>query len=82
MEFGEWLQAELPTEEQLQIELDARKEDPRTAMLYRLCCQLEHKLKAATMEIGRLEAELMRLNGGISPRIEELARTLAQELGE
>lgn len=80
MEFGEWLQAELPTEEQLQIELDARKEDPRTAMLYRLCCQLECKLKAATMEIGRLEAELMRLNGGISQRIEAMARDLAEEL--
>lgn len=72
----------MPAEEHLQIELLARKHDSLTAKLYRHCCQLEFKLKAATMEIGRLEAELMRLNGGISPRIEELARTLAQELGE
>jgi uncharacterized small protein (DUF1192 family) len=81
MEFGEWLQADMPPEERLTIELDARKHDALTADLYRLCCQLEFKLKAATMEIGRLEAELMKRDAGISPRIEELARTLAQEFG-
>ena len=82
MEFGEWLQAELPTEEQLQIELVARKYDERTAGLYRLCCQLQHRLQAATAEIARLEAELIRLDVGGSPWIDELARTLAPECAE
>lgn len=55
MEFGKWLSVEMSTEDKLKIELDARKEDPRTAMLYRLCMQQQHQLKQAVHEIARLE---------------------------
>lgn len=59
MKFGEWMMAEMPTEDRLKIELDARKEDPRTAMLYRLCCQQQFQLQQAVNEIARLELLLM-----------------------
>ena len=62
MKFGEWLAMTMPAEDQLKIELDARKEDPRTAMLYRLCCQQQYQLQKAVNEIARLELMLMDLS--------------------
>jgi len=62
MKFGEWLAQSMPTEDQLQIELAARQEDPRTAMLYRLCMQQKFQLQKAVNEIARLELMLMDLN--------------------
>jgi hypothetical protein len=62
MTFGEWLQAEMTTEEKWAIETVARKEDPRTAMLYRLCCQQQFQLQRAVNEIARLELLLMDFN--------------------
>lgn len=59
MKFGEWLTAEMPAEDKWKVELDARKEDPRTAMLYRLCCQQQFQLQKAVNEIARLELVLM-----------------------
>jgi hypothetical protein len=59
MTFGEWLQAEMTTEEKWAVETIARKEDPRTAMLYRLCCQQQFQLQRAVNEIARLELLLM-----------------------
>jgi hypothetical protein len=59
MKFGEWLTAEMPAEDKWKIELDARKEDPRTAMLYRLCCQQQFQIQKAVNEIARLELMLM-----------------------
>lgn len=76
MEFGQWLRADMSPEDSLQVELMARKEDPRTAMLYRLCCRLQHQLQQATYEIARLELELMSKEDGIDPRFEEMARQL------
>lgn len=49
-------------EDKWKIELDARKEDPRTAMLYRLCCQQQYQLQKAVNEIARLEMMLMDAN--------------------
>lgn len=62
MKFGEWLAMTMPAEDQLKVELDARKEDPRTAMLYRLCCQQQYQLQKAVNEIARLELMLMDLS--------------------
>jgi hypothetical protein len=76
MEFGEWLQDGMTPEESLQIELVARREEPRTAMLYRLCCRLQQQLQQATNEIARLELELMSRGDDIDPRFEEMARRL------
>jgi hypothetical protein len=59
MKFGEWLIADMPAEDKWKIELDARKEDPRTAMLYRLCCQQQFQIQKAVNEIARLELMLM-----------------------
>lgn len=60
MDFGKWLMSEMPVEERLKVELEARKEDPRTAALYRLCVQQQHQLKQAVNEIARLELVLMQ----------------------
>ncbi len=60
MDLGKWLINEMPVEERLQTELEARKEDPRTAMLYRLCVQQQYQLKQAVSEIARLEMMLMQ----------------------
>lgn len=49
----------MTTEEKWAIETIARKEDPRTAMLYRLCCQQQFQLQKAVNEIARLELLLM-----------------------
>lgn len=49
----------MSTEDKWQIETVARKEDPRTAMLYRLCCQQQFQLQQAVNEIARLELLLM-----------------------
>ncbi len=49
----------MSTEEKWTIETIARKEDPRTAMLYRLCCQQQFQLQQAVNEIARLELLLM-----------------------
>lgn len=49
----------MPAEDKWKVELDARKEDPRTAMLYRLCCQQQFQLQKAVNEIARLELMLM-----------------------
>jgi len=46
-------------EDKWKVELDARKTDPRTAMLYRLCCQQQFQLQQAVNEIARLELLLM-----------------------
>ena len=62
MKFGEWLTAQMPPEDQLKVELEARQEDPRTAMLYRLCCQQQYQLQQAVNEIARLELMLMDFN--------------------
>ncbi len=62
MDFGKWLTSEMTTEEKLKMELEARQEDERTAMLYRLCMQQQHQLKAAVKEIARLEMMLMGLS--------------------
>jgi hypothetical protein len=59
MQFGSWLQAQMSTEEKWTIETIARKEEPRTAMLYRLCCQQQFQLQQAVNEIARLELLLM-----------------------
>lgn len=59
MMFGQWLQAEMTAEEWWKVEVQARKEDPRTAMLYRLCCQQQFQLQKAVDEIARLELLLM-----------------------
>jgi hypothetical protein len=59
MTFGEWLQAEMSTEEKWAVETIARREDPRTAMLYRLCCQQQFQIQKAVNEIARLELLLM-----------------------
>ena len=62
MDFGKWLIEEMSPEEKWAIEMDARKEDERTAMLFRLCMQQRHQLKRATHEIARLEALVMQLS--------------------
>jgi hypothetical protein len=59
MRFGQWLQAEMTAEDKWKVEVDARREDPRTAMLYRLCCQQQFQLQQAVNEIARLELLLM-----------------------
>lgn len=59
MKFGQWLQAEMTPEDKWKVEVSARKEDPRTAMLYRLCCQQQFQLQQAVNEIARLELLLM-----------------------
>lgn len=53
---------EMTPEEKWAVEMDARKEDERTAMLFRLCMQQQHQLKVAVNEIARLEMMLMQLN--------------------
>jgi geranylgeranyl pyrophosphate synthase len=62
MNFGEWLQAEMSTEDQWAMEQAARKEDERTASLYRLCCRQQFQLQKAVNEIARLELLLMDFN--------------------
>jgi hypothetical protein len=81
MGFGEWLRADASIEDKLQDELMARQEDPRTAMLYRLCRQLQHQLQAAVNEIARLEVELMKHEPGVSDRHMEMAEGLMAEFG-
>ncbi len=49
----------MTTEEKWAVETVARKEDARTAMLYRLCCQQQFQLQQAVNEIARLELMLM-----------------------
>lgn len=49
----------MPAEDKWKVELDARKEDPRTAMLYRLCCQQQFQMQKMVNEIARLELMLM-----------------------
>lgn len=49
----------MTAEDKWQVEITARKEDPRTAMLYRLCCQQQFQLQQAVNEIARLELLLM-----------------------
>ncbi len=46
-------------EDKWKVEIDARKVEPRTAMLYRLCCQQQFQLQQAVNEIARLELLLM-----------------------
>jgi len=52
----------MSTEDQWQIEQAARKEDERTASLYRLCCRQQFQLQRAVNEIARLELLLMDFN--------------------
>ena len=51
--------AEMPAEDKWAVELEARKEDPRTAMLYRLCRQQQFQIQKMVNEIARLELLLM-----------------------
>jgi hypothetical protein len=65
MEFGQWLQAEIPPEKLFQLEAECRalEANPQAgvlaARLLRLVHHQQHQLQAAVNEICRLELQLM-----------------------
>ena len=65
MHFGEWMAVELSTEQQFEIEKQARSllesEDAgvMAAALLKQCCYQQQLLQQAVNEMARLECELM-----------------------
>lgn len=65
MNFGEWLSVEMPAEQALAVELEARRveTDPNAgriaALLVRQTYRQQEFLQAAVNEIARLELRLM-----------------------
>ena len=65
MHFGEWMAVELSTEQQFEIEKQARtlleSDDAGVfaAALLKQCCYQQQLLQQAVNEIARLECELM-----------------------